>query len=301
MGTPSFAVPSLKVLSRNGFKPVAVVTGPDKRRGRGRILKPTPVKTVAQDLGIPTILQPASVKDPVFAQDVQALACDIQVVVAFRILPPSVFTAAKLGAFNLHASLLPRYRGAAPINRALMAGERTTGVTTFLLKAKVDTGNMILQWPTLIHPEETAGKLHDRLAQLGAQAVLETTHRIVTGRARTSKQDHTLATPAPKIFRGQCRIVWNRSAIEIHNHCRGLSPLPGAWTTWQGRLVKILRTRTCAGNGHPGEILRTDSQLIVACGQQAIEVRELQIEGKRRVRAEAFLRGHNLAVADQLQ
>ena len=300
MGTPHFAVPSLRVLSSNGFKPVAVVTGPDRRRGRGRRVQPTAVKQAALDLGITTLLQPEHVKDASFAQDVRALDCDVQVVVAFRILPRAVFSSAKLGSFNLHASLLPRYRGAAPINRALMGGEEVTGITTFFLNDRVDTGNVILQWPTRIHPDETAGELHDRLSHLGARGVLESIRRISSGRIRTSSQDHAAATPAPKIFRDDCRIDWRLSAQRLHNHCRGLSPVPGAWTTWNQRQVKIMRTRIANGIGEPGTVLTTDSQLVIACGDGALEVCELQMEGKRRLSAEAFLRGRHVSCGDRL-
>ena len=167
MGTPEFAVPSIEALADGGYAPIAVVTGPDRPRGRGRKLQPTAIKQAAQRLGIASILQPESVNDPEFASEIRALKCDLQVVVAFRILPREVFSSARLGAFNLHASLLPRFRGAAPINRALMAGVTETGVTTFFLKSKVDTGNVILQRSTPVDPDETAGQLHDRLAHLG--------------------------------------------------------------------------------------------------------------------------------------
>ena len=300
MGTPEFAVPSLQLLCYNGYQPMAVVTGPDRRRGRGRKAQPTAIKIAAHELGISTVLQPNHVKDAQFAQDVRKLACDIFVVVAFRILPREVFSEARLGAFNLHASLLPKFRGAAPINRALMAGEDLTGVTTFFLTDRVDTGNLILQWPTSLHPDETAGELHDRLSRLGARAVLETVRRIAHGRARTTTQDHSAATPAPKIFRDDCRINWHSTALSLHNHCRGLSPRPGAWTMWQNRLVKILRTRVCDGSGRPGTILSADKRLVVACSDSALEVKELQLEGKRPLQAHAFLQGYRLAPGEFL-
>ena len=198
MGTPAFAVPSLEVLAAGGHLPCAVVTGPDKPRGRGRRMHPTAVKKAAERLGIARILQPESVKAPEFAEAVRALAPDVIVVVAFRILPPAVFEAARLGAFNLHASLLPRYRGAAPINRALMAGETESGVTTFFLKKAVDTGNIILRWPTRIGPNETATELHDRLMLLGARAVLETTRRIAAGARERTPPGRRPGQPRPK-------------------------------------------------------------------------------------------------------
>ena len=300
MGTPAFAVPALKTLVQSGLKPVAVVTGRDKPRGRGRRLQPTPVKLAAQILGIDRILQPASVRDDRFARDIAELDCDIQVVVAFRILPRAVFGAARLGSFNLHASLLPRYRGAAPIHRALMAGENMTGVTTFFLQDKVDTGNVIMQWPTRIGSNETAGELHDRLSRLGARAILETTLRIATGRAHAVRQDDSLATPAPKIFREDCRIPWAAPARQVHNHCRGLSPFPGAWTVWDGKQLKILCTRIVDGRGKPGRVLESTPRLVVACGRRAIEVEEIHLEGQRRMPAAAFVRGRDLPPDMQL-
>src|SRR5690606_10195771 len=195
-------------LAGSGYRPVAVVTAPDRPRGRGQKLSPTPVKEAALRLGVETILQPESVKDPAFAAQLAALSPDLFVVVAFRILPPEVFRLPRLGAFNLHGSLLPRYRGAAPIHRAVMAGETETGVTTFFLKEQVDTGDMILQRRMPIGPDETTGEVHDRMMVLGAEAVLETVRLIEAGRAAPQRQDDTAATPAPKLFREDGRIPW---------------------------------------------------------------------------------------------
>lgn len=300
MGTPEFAVPSLEALVESGFPPVAVVTGPDRPRGRGQKLQPTAVKTAALRLGIDPILQPSSVKDPCFATQLQALNIDLQVVVAFRILPPEVFSLATLGAFNLHASLLPEFRGAAPINWALINGATKTGVTTFFLKDKVDTGNILLQWPTSILPNDTAGILHDRLAKLGAQAVVETTRRICEGRAIERMQDHSLATKAPKIFREDCQIPWTRSAEEVHNHCRGLSPYPGAWTTWKSKVLKCLGTKIAEGSGKPGTILHAQGTLIVACQTDAVEVTHLQAPNQRVLPSKDFLNGHPLPAGESL-
>lgn len=299
MGTPEFAVPSLRLLAENGFCPEAVVTGRDRPRGRGRRVAPTPVKKAAQELGIATILQPSSVKDPGFARAIGDLAPDIIAVVAFRILPPAVFTAARLGAFNLHASLLPRYRGAAPIHRAVMAGERKTGVTTFFLQASVDTGSVILQHPMAIGPEETTGDVHDRLMQVGARAVVETVRRIAAGDVRTEAQDDAKATRAPKIFKEDCRLSWEAPAEVVHNHCRGLSPHPGAWTCHGSTRFKIHRTRLCNGSGRPGEILEAGAALRVACGVGAIEILELQQAGRRRMAAAALLNGYALEAGTQ--
>jgi len=299
MGTPDFAVPSLEILARNGYTPVAVVTGPDKPRGRGRRVSPTPVKAAAERLGIETILQPESVRDPEFHAEIRALDADLIVVVAFRILPPEVYTAAKRGAFNLHGSLLPRYRGAAPINRAVMAGETETGVTTFFLRDAVDTGSIILHKSMPIGPDETAGEVHDRMMILGADAVLETVKMIDAGTVEPKPQDDSLATSAPKIFREDGRIDWTRSAADIHNHIRGLSPYPGAWTHHNGTLIKLYRSRPIARSGAPGEVIDAE-QFIVGCGDGAVQILELQQEGRKRTKATDFVRGYEITKGDQL-
>ena len=300
MGTPEFAVPSLERLAEGGYAPVAVVTGADKPRGRGQRLTPTPVKEAAERLGIQTILQPTSVKDPAFASEVAALEPDVLVVVAFKILPPDVFTLAKKGAFNLHGSLLPKYRGAAPINRAVMAGETETGVTTFFLQEKVDTGNVILKKTMPVGPDETAGDVHDRMMHLGADAVLETVQRIEAGTADPQPQDDRLATPAPKLFKDDARIPWQRATADVHNHVRGLAPYPGAWTEHKGTLLKIYRTRSVGGSGAPGTVLEADVRLVVACGEGAVEALEVQQEGKRRMAAGDFLRGYEIGEGERL-
>jgi len=300
MGTPEFAVPSLRRLVEHGYTPVAVVTGPDKPRGRGQKVSPTPVKQAALDLGIETILQPGSVRDPEFVRAIAELKPDVMVVVAFRILPPEVFTLARKGAFNLHGSLLPKYRGAAPINRAIMEGETETGVTTFFLEQAVDTGNIILQRPMSIGPEETAGDVHDRMMELGADAVLETVRRIEAGDVRPLPQDDALATPAPKIFKEDAHIRWDQPAERVHNQVRGLSPYPGAWTRHGEVLLKVYRTRIASGSGDPGTVLQADDRLVVASGTGAVELLEVQQEGRRPLPAREFLRGYPLRVGDRL-
>lgn len=301
MGTPEFAVPSLERLVAAGYRPVAVVTGPDRPRGRGQQMTPTPVKRAAQRLGIDRILQPESVRDPAFAEEIAALEPDVIVVVAFRILPPEVYGQARRGAFNLHGSLLPRYRGAAPINRAIMAGETETGVTTFFLEQTVDTGNLVLQRPMPIGPEETAGEVHDRMMELGAEAVVETVRRIEAGRAEPQPQQDALATPAPKIYQEDCRIPWDAPARRVHDHVRGLSPYPGAWTLHEETLLKVYRTKLTVGTGAPGEVLRADERLVVACGRGAVELLEVQQEGRRRMEVAAFLRGYDLPKGARLE
>ncbi len=301
MGTAGFAVPSLEMLVANGLKPVAVATGPDRPRGRGQKISHTPVKEAALRLGIDTLLQPEDVKDPGFAEAVANLKPDIIVVVAYRILPASVYESATMGAFNLHGSLLPKYRGAAPINRAVMAGDTETGVTTFFLERKVDTGNMIMQRHMKISADDTAGDVHDRMMMIGAEAVLETVQKIITNDVQTFKQDDSLATSAPKIFKEDCEIDWSKPASVVHNHIRGLSPYPGAWTTHNGVLLKIYKSKIVDESGNAGSVLDTSGKLVIACGQHAIEVFDIQQQGRRRMPADAFLLGYDLKPGDRFQ
>jgi len=294
MGTPHFAVPSLRALVAAGLTPVAVVTAPDRKRGRGQKTSATAVKEAALELGIETIIQPEEVKDPAFADQIRHLQPDVIVVVAFRILPEAVFEAARLGSFNLHGSLLPAYRGAAPINRAIMAGDTETGVTTFFLKKKVDTGNIIMKRSMPIGPDETAGEVHDRMMELGAGVVVETTRAILQGAARAQAQDDSQASPAPKIFREDCAIDWRADATHIHNLIRGVSPIPGAFTSWSGKQFKIYRSRL--GNSSvsaiPGAIIQTEPDLEVATGRGSLILDEVQIEGRQRMQARDFVNGH---------
>lgn len=291
MGTPDFAVPSLDALVEAGLAPVAVVTVPDKPAGRGQKVRASAVKRAAERHGLP-VLQPASVKDPAFAEQVAALDPDVLAVVAFRILPPEVYEAAQLGAFNLHGSLLPAYRGAAPIPRAIMDGVEETGVTTFFLQRTVDTGNVILRRRIAVGPDDTAGDVHDRLADVGAEAVVETVRQIAAGAADAEPQDDALASPAPKLFREDMEIDWSQPARRVHDHVRALSPYPGAWTTWAGETLKIYRTRLAhAASGPPGTVTLDDGRMLVACGDGAVEVLEVQREGKRRMDVADFLNG----------
>lgn len=300
MGTPDFAVPALEAMAKAGYLPVAVVTGQDKPRGRGREPKPTPVCLAAERLGVETILKPSSVKSPEFAEQIADLDADLQVVVAFRILPPAVFKAARLGAFNLHGSLLPRYRGAAPIHRAVMAGDSVTGVTTFFLREKVDTGNMILQRAMPIGRNDTTGDVHDRMMLLGASAVVETIKQIENGEVQELPQDDALATPAPKVFRANAGIPWKLDAQTVHNHIRGLSPVPCAWTYAPFGLLKVHRSEIALGDGAPGEVLENGRRLVVACGEGAVTLMEVQPEGRKRMSGADFLRGTMLEKGTQL-
>jgi len=308
MGTPEFAVPSLQKLCDAGYTPVAVATGPDRERGRGQNVSPTPVKKEALERGIDTILQPESVKDDAFAEDVAALEPDVIAVVAYRILPPDVYTQASVGAFNLHGSLLPKYRGAAPINWAVMNGETETGVTTFLLREKVDTGDVILKRSMPIGENETAGEVHDRMMVLGADAVVETVRQLEAGTVETESQDDTKATPAPKIFTEDCETEWDCPAADVHNHIRGLSPYPGAWTIHDGTRLKLYASRVALAedvpedapaNAEAGTVLRADDRLIIACSDGAVEITTLQQPGKRRHEAIDFLNGYPLSVGEQ--
>jgi methionyl-tRNA formyltransferase len=295
MGTPDFAVPSLEILLENRYTVSAVVTAPDKPRGRGQQVSVTPVKKAALRHSLP-ILQPESLNDPEFISHLSIINPDLIVVVAFRILPREVYTIPHNGAFNLHASLLPKYRGAAPINWAIINGEKESGVTTFFLQDRVDTGNIILQQSTPIPDAMTAGELYSRLSEIGASTVLETVRLIERGEAKPKQQDDALASPAPKIFKETCRIDWNRSSEEIRNFVRGLSPYPAAWTMFNGRGMKIFRvekTEYGIQNSESGTVTANDGKrLTVKTKDDWLEIFDLQIEGKKRMSAEEFLRGY---------
>ena len=298
MGTAGFAVPSLEQLVDNGYNPVAVVTAPDKPKGRGQKVSFTPVKEAAIRMGIQQIIQPDDVKSESFAREVAQIKPDIIVVVAFRILPPAVYTQARLGSFNLHGSLLPLYRGAAPINRAVMAGATETGVTTFFLEQKVDTGNVILRRSMPVGENESAGEVHDRMMVLGADVVVETVKLIAEGKVETSSQDNAKATSAPKIFKEDCKIDWAQPATVVHNHIRGLSPYPGAWTMHNEKQVKVYKSLVAEGAGRTGEILDANDGIKIACGEGAVDILELQLESRKKMNASDFLRGYTLVEGD---
>jgi len=299
MGTPDFAVPSLRILLDNSYEVSGVVTAPDKPRGRGQQVSFTPIKEFALQHGL-RILQPENLKDPKFVSDVQQLAPNLVVVVAFRVLPREVYTIPKLGSFNLHASLLPKYRGAAPINWAIINGEKESGVTTFFLQDKVDTGSMLLQARVKIGDDETAGELHDTLSDVGAEIVLQTVRLIELGKAQPRMQNDSLACPAPKIFKNDCRIDWKRSSQHVHDFIRGLSPHPASWTTHKGRTIKIYRTKIVEVQPKAKGVVvqRTNDSLIVGTGDGAVSVLEIQQEGKRRLGIEEFLRGYTIETGE---
>jgi methionyl-tRNA formyltransferase len=300
MGTPEFAVPSLKILLENRYDVVAVVTVPDKPAGRGRQTTSSQVKLFAEEHGM-TVFQPQKLKDPTFIDQLRNVSPDLFIVVAFRILPPEVFLLPKFGSFNLHASLLPKYRGAAPINWAIINGERETGVTTFFLKETVDTGNVILQARIPVGPDETAGEIHDKLSEIGAEVVLHSVRLIEQGKMTPKPQNNELASPAPKIFKEDCRIDWNQPAGDVHNFIRGLSPRPCAFTLYNDMSLKIYRSTvsTRQRSGNPGEIVFADQRIGVQTVNGIVEILELQLEGKKKLSAEEFLRGFQIHVGDK--
>ncbi len=295
MGTPEFAVPSLDAILEAGYQVPLVVSVPDRRRGRGRQLHSSAVKSRAVERGI-DVVTPEDLKDPEFIEQIKGVKPDIICVVAFRILPQVLYEIPARGSFNLHGSLLPAFRGAAPINRALMAGEEKTGVTTFFLQKRVDTGAIIMQREIDIEADMTAGELHDVMMRVGAEVVVETLDRIAAGSAEGIDQDDALASPAPKIFPDDCSIDWTRSAEELHNHVRGLSPYPGAWTTWEGRRLKVLRSALPLSpvltNSNHGVVVLSENRLYVQTGDGMLELLELQLAGKRSLSVEDFLAGY---------
>ncbi|MBI5663299.1 MAG: methionyl-tRNA formyltransferase [Ignavibacterium album] len=292
MGTPDFAIPSLRAVFNSKHQLLAVVTAPDKERGRGQKVTFTPVKQFAVEHNIP-VYQPEKLKNNfTFIEQMKSLEPDLFVVVAFRILPKEIFEIPKYGSFNLHASLLPKYRGAAPIQWALINGETETGLTTFKLAEKVDTGNIYLQIKVPILPEDNFGTLHDRLSELGADVVMRTIGMIESGDYKLLPQKDALASPAPKITKEICKIDWNKSADEIHNLVRGLSPYPAAFFIYKDKVIKIYKTEVVTGMKlQPFEFHQTKKELIVGCGKNAIRILELQQEGRKRMSAEEFLRG----------
>ncbi len=301
MGTPEFAVPALEILLQNDYEIVGVVTAPDKPGGRQGIQQ-SAIKQFALAKGL-NILQPEKLKDPGFIETLKALNPDLQIVVAFRMLPEVVWAMPPLGTMNLHGSLLPKYRGAAPINWAVINGEKETGLTTFLLKHEIDTGDLLYQEKLPIGPDETAGELHDRMMHTGAKLVLKSVQAIEAGNIKPLPQADTEATHAPKIFAETCRINFEQSADKVHNFVRGLSPYPGAWTVWENKTVKILRTSLDLGPwtidlGHsniPGQWFSDGKNyLYISTAEGFISVLELQMEGKRRMSVRDFLNGHKV-------
>ncbi len=300
LGTPDFAVASLRRLVEADYHVVAAVTMPDKPAGRGLKLQESAVKHYAAAAGIP-VLQPEKLRDPAFLETLRALEPDLGIVIAFRMLPEAVWSLPRLGTFNLHASLLPQYRGAAPINRAVMDGQLTTGVTTFLLNAEIDKGDIIMRREVAIGSDEDAGSLHDRLMAAGADLVVETVERLATGDYTPEVQLHipeSQLRPAPKIFKENAQIDWHQSGETIRNLIRGLSPYPGAWSEiWRsgtaiGVKIYTVSFEPAAHGLPPGTILTDHKEMLkVACADGFLNLHELQVAGKRRMSSHELLRG----------
>jgi methionyl-tRNA formyltransferase len=297
MGTPEFAVPSLEILIAQKFNVVAVITAPDKPQGRGQKLIPSPVKEAALKHNL-LILQPTNLKSPEFIEELKSYKANLQIVVAFRMLPEVVWSMPSLGTFNLHASLLPQYRGAAPINWAIINGETETGVTTFFLKHEIDTGSIIFQEKEPIYASDDAGTLYNRLMKKGSDLVLKTVKAISAGDYPSLPQNISEEIKhAPKIFKETCEINWNQTVKKVVDFVRGLSPYPGAWTVLNGKVYKILKSEPTVDN----------RQSTVECGQWTVDnglkikttdgwinILEFQPEGKKRMLVAEFLRGNRI-------
>lgn len=299
MGTPEFAVASLDALVNAGCNIVGVITAPDKPAGRGMQLQQSAVKKYAVEHQL-HVLQPEKLKNPQFLEELKALQADLQIVVAFRMLPEIVWNMPHMGTINVHGSLLPQYRGAAPINWAVINGEKETGVTTFKLKHEIDTGDILLQERFPIGDNETAGSVHDRMKEIGAQLLVKTVQGLAEGTLNETPQSDIIHQTsdikhAPKIFTDTCRIDWNKPVADIHNQIRGLSPFPGAFTQLEGKTFKIYQATKEEGNANetPGTVL-TDKKTFLkfACADGYLNVKELQLEGKKRMLTEDFLRGY---------
>ena len=306
-GTPDFAVESLRRLVEGGYNIVGVVTMPDKEAGRGHKLLQSPVKQYAIEHGL-RLLQPERLKNPQFVEELRSLKADLQIVIAFRMLPEVVWNMPPLGTFNLHASLLPKYRGAAPINWAVINGETETGVTTFFLKHEIDTGDIIQQRRIPIGDNDNVGIVHDKLMMMGADMVIETVDAIINGTVKPIPQDElckagTEASPAPKIFKDTCKIDWDKTMHEVRNLVRGMSPYPAAWTeitdstgiTHTAKIFEVSLTDEPQACRPAGEMWSDKSgRLLVACRDGVISIDQLQLAGKKRMSAADFLRGFRL-------
>jgi len=292
MGTPDFAVPSLKSLIQSNHEIILVVTGQDKPRGRGQKILPTPVKKIAELNEIP-IYQPAKLRSHDVISELEKYVADLYVVVAFRILPEELIAVPKKGVINLHASLLPKYRGAAPIQWALLNGDQETGVTTFFIEKNVDTGDIILQESIKIIPDDNAGTLHNRLSEVGANVVSKTVDLIAEGNPSRKKQIGEI-TKAPKITKEMCQINWEQPAGKIVNQIRAFSPFPGAYTYLDQKLVKIYKAKSI-NHGQPvqsGKIWIEKGKMFCSTEDGWLQIYELQIEGKKKLSTEEFLRGY---------
>ena len=303
-GTPEFAVASLDKLVCGGYNVAAVVTMPDKQAGRGHHIIQSDVKKYALEKGL-QILQPEKLKDDEFVGRLKSINADLFIVIAFRMLPEVVWGMPRLGTFNLHASLLPKYRGAAPINWAVINGEKETGVTTFFLKHEIDTGDIIQQKKIEISKTDNVGVIHDKLMHLGAGMVIETVDDIIRGDIHTTTQDSLIGNdvklmPAPKIFKDTCHINWSDKSESIYNLIRGLSPYPAAWSNFEKggkeQSIKIFSTSAplYCDSPYPGKVSIEGNKIFVDSADGRLEILELQLSGKKRMDSEAFLRGSNL-------
>jgi len=301
MGTPDFAVPTLKSLIASGHEVITVVTGADKKRGRGQKLHGTPVKILAEEHNLP-ILQPTSLKSEEFKQQLLELNPDIFVVVAFRILPKALIDIPKFGSINIHSSLLPKYRGAAPINWAVLNGDKETGISIFQIEPKVDTGDVLFQKKILIDEMDTCQEVHDRLSELGGKSITKVLDDFEKGVINKIPQDNSLATKAPKIYPEMGEIDWTKSAMEIKNQIHGLSPFPGAYSQFNGKRVKLLRSsfELESNDSEPGTItIRNKKTLGIQTGNGILYPVELQKEGKRVMTLQDFLNGFQGKVGDK--
>ena len=300
MGTPDFAVPALEKLAQSpDYTVAAVFTQPDKPKGRKMVMTPPDVKVCAEKLGIP-VFQPSSMRSEEAYNSLKELNPDVIVVAAYgQILPKAVLDLPKFGCVNIHGSLLPKYRGAAPIQQSVLDGEKVTGVTTMLMDVGLDTGDILLKAETEIGENETAGELFDRLAVLGGELIVETLDKLEKGEIIPQKQDDSLATHTSKITKELCPIDFNKTAYEVHNKVRGLNPWPVAATEIAGKTVKVYSSRVSDMSGAAGTILSL-KPFVVACGDKSVELIEIQPQGKKRMTAQAFLAGHKLNIGDKL-
>jgi len=301
MGSPEFALPTLSALAQSpDHEVLAVFTQPDRPAGRGKKLAGPPVKALAVELGLP-VLQPEKVRSDEAFEQLKEFAADVIVVVGYgQIIPQRIIDLPEFGCVNVHSSLLPKYRGAAPVNWAIVRGETETGVCTMKIVKKLDAGDVLLCRKTAIGPDETASELTARLAPLGAELLLETLAGLEAGVITPQPQDESQMTYAPMMKREDAAIDWTLPAAEIHNRVRGFDPWPGAYTTYRGKRLQIRRTRMAEGSGEPGEILATGEALTIACGGGAIAATELQPEGKPRMASAAFVNGYRPQIGDRL-
>lgn len=293
MGTPDFAVPSLQILVENGYDIVGVITSTDKLGGRGKKqLLQSAVKKYAISKGL-HILQPKNLKSKKFIAKLQALNANLQIVIAFRMLPEIVWNMPEYGTYNLHGSLLPKFRGAAPINWAIISGEKETGVTSFKLKHEIDTGDLLLSKKISIEHEDTAGTLHDKMMVLAADTILETVRLIENDEASLHPQDDSLVSKAPKIFHEDCQIDFNQDASTVYNFIRGLSPYPASWTTFRNLKLKIYKSQLHIGSHTevPGTIETDTKQMKIYCTDGYLKITEVQWEGRRKMEIQGFLNG----------